>query len=83
LYGERTVVKIAVDGLVQVAKPDELLIDLINRIGGSVPHVCYHPQLDPVQTCDTCMVEVDGRLVRTCATELSDGMSVSRKAETL
>jgi len=50
-------VKVAIDGIVHVAQPDELLIDLINRAGGSVPHVCYHPQLGPVQTCDTCRLK--------------------------
>jgi formate dehydrogenase major subunit len=63
-----TVAKVDIDGAVQDVQPDELLIDLINRTGGSVPHVCYHPQLGPVQTCDTCMVEVNGRLIRACAT---------------
>ena len=42
---------------VQQAKADERLIDVINRSGSKVPQVCYHPQLGPVQTCDTCMVE--------------------------
>jgi len=32
--------KVAIDGTVQEAKADGLLIDLINRTGGSVPHVC-------------------------------------------
>jgi formate dehydrogenase major subunit len=45
--------KVAIDGTVQEVKSDELLIDLINRTGGSIPHVCYHPQLGPVQTCNT------------------------------
>jgi len=39
------VVNVAIDGVVQEAQADELLIDLINRTDGSVPHVCYHPQL--------------------------------------
>ena len=43
-------VKIAIDGIPHEAQPDELLIDLITRTGGSGPHVCYHPQLGPVQT---------------------------------
>ena len=73
-------VTIEVDGVRQEAQPDELLIDLINRAGGSVPHVCYHPQLGPVQTCDTCMVEVNGRLVRACATPITDGMAISTKS---
>src|SRR2546428_8482049 len=77
---EKTVLKVAIDGVVQEAQPDELLIDLINRTGGSVPHVCYHPQLGPVQTCDTCMVEANGRLVRACATGVADGMRISTKS---
>src|ERR1700675_520916 len=77
---ETPVIKVAIDGVVQEAQPDELLIDLINRAGGSVPHVCYHPQLGPVQTCDTCMVEMNGRLVRACATAVADGMQISTKS---
>src|SRR6267142_1452585 len=77
---EKTVVKVAIDSVVQEGRPDELLIDLINRAGGTVPHVCYHPQLGPVQTCDTCMVEVNGRLVRACATGVEDGMTISTKS---
>ena len=71
-------VNVAIDGGVQEAQPDELLIDVINRTGGSVPHVCYHPQLGPVQTCDTCMVEVNGRLVRACATGVAEDRGATR-----
>ena len=47
---------------------NERLIDLLLRTGSKVPHLCDHTQLGPIQTCDTCMVEVDGQLVRACAT---------------
>ena len=70
-------VNVSIDGAVQVAQPEELLIEVINRSGRIVPQVCYHPQLGPVQTCDTCMVELNGRLVRACATPVADGMSIS------
>src|ERR1700752_1949449 len=68
---------ITVDGLVQQAKGDERLIDVINRSGAKLPQVCYQPQLGPIQTCDTCMVEVDGNLVRACANSVSAGMMVT------
>ncbi len=55
----------------------ERLIDVINRAEVKIPQVCYHPQLGPIQTCDTCMVEVDGKLVRACATVAADGMVVA------
>jgi formate dehydrogenase major subunit len=80
LCGENIVVNINIDGIVLEAQPDELLINLINRTGGTLPQVCYHPQLGPVQTCDTCMVEVNGRLIRACATAAADGMAVSTKS---
>ena len=70
-------IRITVDGLAQDATADEHLIDVINRTGNKVPQVCYHPQLGPIQTCDTCMVEVDGQLVRACATMVSAGINVN------
>jgi formate dehydrogenase major subunit len=69
--------KVSIDGAVQEFAVGERLVDLINRIGVQLPQVCYHHQLGPIQTCDTCMVEVDGRLVRACATDLVDGMTIS------
>src|ERR1044071_2462743 len=68
---------ITVDGLVQEAQAGERLIDVINRSSSKIPQVCYHPQLGPIQTCDTCLVEVDGGLVRACAISVSAGMRVS------
>jgi predicted molibdopterin-dependent oxidoreductase YjgC len=35
---------------------------------------CYHPQLGPAQTFDKWMVGVNGRLPRTCATPITDGI---------
>jgi len=68
---------VTVDGVVQQASADELLVQVINRAGVPLPQVCYHPQLGPIQTCDTCMVEVDGELVRACGTKVSPGSSVT------
>jgi formate dehydrogenase major subunit len=65
-----------IDGRPETVRPGERLIDLINRRGIEIPQVCYHPQLGPIQTCDTCMVEVDGKLARACGTEAADGMKV-------
>jgi hypothetical protein len=39
--------KVAIDGTVQEVKSDELLIDLINRTGGSVPHGLLSPTARP------------------------------------
>jgi formate dehydrogenase major subunit len=68
---------IALNGSVREVRAGERLVDVINRAGVPLPQVCYHPQLGPIQTCDACMVEVDGKLARACAAVVADGMSVS------
>lgn len=72
---------VTIDGVVKEARTGELLVDLINRTGGRLSQVCYHPQLGPIQTCDTCMVEVDGKLQRACATTVSPGMKILTASE--
>jgi formate dehydrogenase major subunit len=67
---------VTINGRPQTIEPGERLIDLVNRSGVAIPQVCYHHQLGPIQTCDTCMVEVDGKLVRACGTMAADGMTV-------
>ena len=73
-------ISVTIDGVVQEAEAGERLIDVVNRTGSKVPQVCYHPQLGPIQTCDTCMVEVDGQLFRACGTVVSDGLIVETKS---
>ena len=67
---------LTINGLTREANLGERLIDLLRRAEIDVPAVCYHPQLGPLQTCDTCLVEVNGQLVRACAVEVADGMTV-------
>jgi formate dehydrogenase major subunit len=74
-------IRLTIDGAVQEAASGERLIDVINRAGVQISQVCYHPQLGPIQTCDTCMVETNGQLVRACATGVSAGMEISTKSE--
>jgi formate dehydrogenase major subunit len=73
-------IMVTIDGVVHQASNGERLIDVINRVGLQIPQVCYHPQLGPIQSCDTCMVESDGQLVRACATVASAGMEVFTKS---
>jgi formate dehydrogenase major subunit len=67
---------ILLNGKSRPITPGELLIETINRSETPLPQVCYHHQLGPIQTCDTCMVEVDGKLVRACGTTAAEGMKV-------
>lgn len=69
--------RIQVDGIGVDAFEGEHLVDAINRSSRKLSQVCYNPHLGPIQTCDTCLVEIDGKLVRACATKVEAGMSVA------
>ncbi len=49
------------DDRVVVAEGESLAVPLSDH---GVPSVCFHPSLGALETCDTCLVEVDGELVR-------------------
>ncbi|MDI3297845.1 MAG: formate dehydrogenase subunit alpha [Bacillota bacterium] len=68
--------RLRADGRELAAEAGEPLLQALLRHGFDLPHVCYHPSLGPIQTCDTCLVEADGELVRACATAVRDGMEV-------
>ena len=39
----------------------ETALELLNRLEIPIPHVCYQPPLDPLATCDTCVVDIEGK----------------------
>lgn len=53
------------------------ILQVINEHNIEHPQICYLPEVDPIETCDTCIVEVDGELVRACSTKAVKGMTVS------
>ena len=91
----RRPVRLRVDGYDVTGLDGEWLVTLLDRIdqfageptateggpgGSSVPHVCFQPELGPLQTCDTCWVEVDGEMRRACAVPTRAGLTVRTKA---
>jgi formate dehydrogenase major subunit len=83
---------ITINGSVFPVRMGELLIDAVNRFTESrqvrpVPQVCYLPAMGPIQSCDTCTVELrDGeggpaKLVRACGTQVAAGMVVSTESK--
>ncbi|HTW56376.1 MAG TPA: formate dehydrogenase subunit alpha [Thermoplasmata archaeon] len=69
-------VEISLDGRTIRAVAGESLVEAIERSGVEISHLCYHPSLGAIQSCDTCLVEVNGQLVRSCATRVAPGLAV-------
>jgi formate dehydrogenase major subunit len=63
------------------AHAGEILLDALNRHAvkfqhKEVPQVCYLPQMGAIGSCDTCVISVNGELVRGCTTRVAPGMVI-------
>ena len=67
---------IQLDGNEVAVEPGTTVLQAILGTGQDHPHICYHPALGPIETCDTCIAEVNGSLVRACSTPVTDGLVV-------
>ncbi len=77
---------ITVDGKPAAAQTGELLITALNRTAAlrqqtSITQVCYLPPMGYIGSCDTCMVEVDGELVRACETLVAPGQNILQHSD--
>lgn len=69
MAGKKT---ITINGVEMEASEEQTVLQLLNNSSIEVPQVCYHP-LRPIETCDTCIVSINGELKRSCSAELKDG----------
>ncbi|MFU1714301.1 MULTISPECIES: formate dehydrogenase subunit alpha [Bacillus amyloliquefaciens group] len=70
-------IRVKIDGTEYEAPEGSKILDILNQNGIEVPQICHVPEVDPIQTCDTCIVEVNGKLQRSCSTAAENGMSIS------
>ena len=47
---------IHINGSAVEAAADQTVLQAVLATGEEIPHVCYHPNLGPIETCDTCIV---------------------------
>lgn len=74
-------IRIIIDGTEYEAQEGATVLDILNEHGIEHPQICHVPEVDPIQTCDTCLIEADGKLKRACSLKAENGMSVSLSTE--
>ncbi|PHA01487.1 formate dehydrogenase subunit alpha [Bacillus pseudomycoides] len=74
-------IRVTVDGVEYISSDKKTILQLLNERKLEHPQICHVPEVDPIQTCDTCIVEVNGKLVRACSTNLEEGMYIERKSK--
>ena len=73
-------VTFTVNGQPVSAPEGQPLVEVLKGSKAEVQHVCYHEALGPIKTCDTCLINVDGKLARSCDTPVAAGLSVTTDA---
>jgi len=65
------------DREIKVKKRDTIL-NIANKAGVYIPHLCYHPALKPIGSCRLCAVEIEGYrgFPAACSTTVEDGMRI-------
>jgi formate dehydrogenase major subunit len=58
--------------------PDETILQVAQRAGIDVPHLCYKEGMDPAGNCRACMVDIQGErtLAPSCCRHPTEGMQV-------
>ena len=70
-------VALTIDGLGISATGGTNLMDAAAAAGIYIPHLCYHPDLEPAGVCRLCMVEIQGRgMTLACRTPVEQGLVV-------
>jgi len=62
-------------------EPGQSILEAAKAADYYIPHICYHTSLGPIQSCDTCVVEIHGELRRSCSTKAEQGMVVQSTSE--
>ena len=75
--------KLTIDGREIEALEGQSVLNAALAAGIFVPHLCGHPDLEPLGGCGLCLVEVEGEPepVRACMTPAVEGMKVSINAK--
>ncbi|QDI92184.1 formate dehydrogenase subunit alpha [Salicibibacter halophilus] len=73
--------EIKVNGKHISAKENQSVLDVLTEHDIEVPSLCYHPSLGAIETCDTCIVSVNGDLVRSCSAKVKDGDAIATNEE--
>jgi len=71
-------VNFMLDGQAVSGRADESILQIAQRHGAQIPHLCFSESLEPSGNCRACMVEVQGErvLAASCCRKPTDGLQV-------
>jgi formate dehydrogenase major subunit len=74
-------VSVLINGTTHEVEKGTRILDYLLTQDIKHPHICYSETLGPVQSCDTCMCEVNSSIMRACSTVVEEGMNILTASE--
>ena len=73
-----SIVNVRINSLAYQVSPDMSILEAARLVQVKIPTLCAHPDLPPSASCGLCVVKVKGmnKMVRACATPVSEGMEI-------
>lgn len=81
---ERTLTstRLTVDGRELLVDSSQTILQSCREHGINIPTLCHDEQLNPVGSCQICVVELEGHgLVTSCNTRVADGMQIHTRSD--
>ena len=69
-------VKLKIDNFEVEVPSGTSILDAARQAHIDIPTLCKHPDVDPSAGCGMCIVKVNGRILRSCCTPVSEGVEV-------
>jgi len=75
--------RLNINGKEVTGRPGQTILEVARENGIEIPTLCYDERIDIYGACGLCVVEVEGipKLLRSCATEISNGMIIHTETE--
>lgn len=76
-------IRLNINGKEVVGQVGQTILDVAKENGIEIPTLCYDERVETYGACGVCVVEVEGnpKLLRSCATTISDGMVIHTETE--
>ncbi len=73
---EAKMVKLTIDGIDVEVEEGTSILDAAKKVGRNIPTLCYHEDLPATAGCGICVVDINGRHVRSCCTPVSPNQKI-------
>lgn len=72
---------ITIDGRPVEVQPGESVLAAARKLAIDIPTLCYLEKCGPLNSCQVCLVKLNGKLVPSCGTNVAPGMAIESETE--